>query len=351
MLADVDDLIRAMPKVELHVHLEGSVQPETFLRLSRRNGTWTGLSDTDAVAELFNFRDLDAFLRLYSECAAVLRRPEDFVLVTVEMGLRAASQGIRYLEVTFSPHTHLRANGIPIDEQIDAVAAGAASVRRQTGTQLRFIMDHVRDYPLDECWRTAEWCVRGRDRGIAGLGLGGTERGRPASLFAPALTWAHEHGVPFVPHAGEAAGPDSVWDALAFAPTRIGHGFRAAEDPELLTVLRERQVVLEICPTSNLRTGTVSTPASHPLRRLIDAGVAVTLGTDDPAMFHTDLTAEYRLAVRDLGLTVKELAAANLAGIGAALLPGAERDRLAAEFRAEYRKLGLALPPAQTISI
>jgi adenosine deaminase len=334
------DPLRAMPKVELHVHLEGTVRPETFLRLARRD-RMAGISAAGDVAALFDFRDFDHFLALFSGCAAVLRRPEDFELVTTELGLRSAAEGVRYLEVTFSPHTHLRGNGIGFDEQMDAVAAGASAVRARTGTEMRFILDHVRDYPLDEAFRTAQWCVEGRDRGVVGLGLGGGERGRPASLFAPAIRWARERGVPFVPHAGEAAGPDSVWDALAFDPPRIGHGFRAIEDPLLVEELRERGTVLEICPTSNVRLGTVAGYREHPLRALLDAGVRVVLGTDDPAMFGTGLVDEYRSAVREMGLTPADLAAANLAGIGAALLPEPDRARMAAAFRAEYARLGL----------
>ncbi|MEU4620125.1 adenosine deaminase [Actinoplanes sp. NPDC023801] len=335
------DLLRAMPKVELHVHLEGAVRPETFLRLARRDPA-AGISSAADVAALFAFRDLDHFLSLFSGCAAVLRRPEDFQLVTTELGLRSAAEGVRYLEVTFSPHTHLRRNGIGFDEQIDAVAAGAAAVRARTGTEMRFILDHVRDYPLDEAFQTAQWCVEGRGRGVVGLGLGGGERGRPASLFAPAIRWAREQGVPFVPHAGEAAGPEGVWDALAFDPPRIGHGIRAIEDPRLLGELCERGTVLEICPTSNVRLGTATSYAGHPLRALLDAGVRVVIGTDDPAMFGIGLLDEYRTVVRRMKLTPADLAAANLAGVAAALLPEPDRDRLAAAFRAEYARLGLA---------
>jgi adenosine deaminase len=206
---------------------------------------------------------------------------------------------------------------------------------------MRFILDHVRGFPVDVCWQNAEWCAQARDRGVVALGLAGFEPAGLAADYAEPIRWAQAQGLAFIPHAGEAAGPESVWDALAFNPPRIGHGFRAADDPALVAQLRERGVVLEICPTSNVCTASVPSLAAHPVRRLWDAGVRLTINSDDPPMFNTTLLDEYRLVVAAFGFTPAELAQANRVAIGAASLPPPERERLAATFEAEFALRGL----------
>ncbi|MEH1017283.1 adenosine deaminase [Micromonospora sp. CPCC 206060] len=338
---ELRSIIAQLPKVELHVHLEGSVRPETLSRIARRNGRDIGTLSVDEIRELFRFRDFFHFTQLFEQCVDALREPRDFELITTELGLAAHAQQVRYLEVTFTPGMHHRARGIGVDEQLDAVAAGAAEVYRQTGVQMRFILDHVRGDGEQECLQTAQWCHDGRRHGVVALGLGGFEPGRPASLFAEAIGWAAAHGVPFVPHAGEAVGPEGVWDCLRFDPPRIGHGVRAAEDPQLLATLHARGVVLEICPTSNLRTGVVADLADHPLPRIRAAGVPFTLNSDDPSMFHTDITTEYRLATEQFGFTLAELAAVTRTGVDAALLPEAERAALRADVDARLAAFGV----------
>ncbi|MEV6814956.1 adenosine deaminase [Micromonospora sp. NPDC051296] len=339
---DRDDLIQRLPKVELHVHLEGSMRPATLLRMARRHGLDLGRLDEAGVADLFRFRSFRHFTELYEQCCAALREPADLQLLTEELADMAHEQNVRHLEVTFSPGTHRRGPGIPFDEQIDAVARGAEEARRRTGVSMRFVVDHVRGESPEECQQVAEWAVAGVPRGVVALGLGGFEPGRPASLFAEPIWWAAAHGVPFVPHAGEAVGPEGVWDCLAFDPPRIAHGIRAVEDPALLTALRDRSVVLDVCPTSNLRTGVVPSPQAHPLRRLWDAGVRLTLNTDDPTMFHTDLVAEHRLAARWHGFTVAQFAGMTLTAVEAALLPDPERAALRDRVWAELAGLGVA---------
>jgi adenosine deaminase len=340
---DIERLIVAIPKVELHVHLEGSVQPSTFLKLARKNNLDIQCDDEAAVAELFRFKDFAHFMDLYGACTYAFRDPDDFELVTTELGLNAARQGVRYMEVTFTAGTHFRFKGVPFDEQIDAIARGASRVRKSTGTEMRFIIDHVRGFSLDDCYQTAQWCIDGRDRGIVALGLGGFEDGRPASLYSDAIHWAQQQGVPFVPHAGEAAGPESMWDALQFDPPRLGHGFRAIEDSRLVAYLRDHRVLLEICPTSNACTGTISSLDQHPVRRLWDLGVLLTLNTDDPSMFNTSMLNEHRLAVSMFGFTVDELAEMAILGVRSALLPPAQRFTLEETFRREFKELGLAV--------
>ncbi|WP_199443811.1 adenosine deaminase [Umezawaea beigongshangensis] len=318
------------PKADLHVHLEGSLRPATVLDLDRRNGGEFAGLDERWLAERFRFRDFRHFADLYSTCTDVFRGPGDFARAVVELAEDLAGQGVVYAEVTCSAITHHRDRGIPFDELVDGLWDGAVTARRDSGVVVRFVLDHVRDLPVEDCLRTAEWCVLGRDRGVVALGLGGYEPGRPASLFAEAVRWAGERGVPFVPHAGEAAGADAVRDALAFDPPRLGHGFRAAEDPAVVEDLLARGTVLEVCPTSNLRTGVVADLAEHPARALHALGVPVVLGSDDPLLFGSTLVGEFEQAVTGLGLEPDDLIAVARASLVSALAEPEVRDELIA---------------------
>ena len=338
---DIEAIIAALPKAELHVHLEGSIRPKTLLLLAQRNKIDLGCKDEDSLQGLYHFQDFRHFIKLYGIITSALCQPEDFMLITQELGLEAAQQGTRYLEVTFSAAIHYRKKGIPFNEMMDALARGAEAVRRQVGVEMRFILDHVRGYPLEYCQLTAEWCAQGRDRGVVALGLGGYEPDWPASLYAEAIHWAQSHGLPFVPHAGEAVGPEGIWDTLQFNPPRIGHGFRAAEDPVLVDTLRERKIALEICPTSNICTGCVPHWEDHPLRQLWDANVLVTINSDDPPMFNTTFLDEYRIAMNKFGFTLKELARLSLNAAHSCLLPPEKRIRLVESFQIEIERLGL----------
>lgn len=332
---ELDAFIRALPKAELHVHLEGSIRPKTLLLLAQRNGIDLGCRDEDSILALYQYQDFRHFIKLYGILTSVLRQPEDFMLITEELGLEAAKQGTLYLEVTFSAAIHHRNKGIPFEEMMDAIAAGAEVVRKSVGIEMRFILDHVRGYSLDYCQRTAEWCVQGRSKGIVALGLGGYEPEWPASLYAEAIHWVQSHGLPFVPHAGEAVGPEGIWDALQFNPPRIGHGFRGIEDRRLVEILRERNIALEVCPTSNICTGCVSRWEDHPLRKLWDSGVVVTINSDDPPMFNTTLIDEYRIAMTRFGFTPKELVLLSLNAARSSLLPLEKRMKLVEAFQAK----------------
>ena len=334
-------IIAALPKAELHVHLEGSIRPGTLLLLAQRNGIDLGCKDEESLQALYHYQDFRHFVKLYGVITSALCQPEDFSLITQELGLEAAQQGTRYLEVTFSAAIHYRRKGIPFDEMIDAIAEGAQAVRRQVGVEMRFILDHVRGYPPEYCQLTAEWCAQGRDRGVVALGLGGYEPDWPASLYTEAIHWVQSQGIPFVPHAGEAVGPEGIWDALQFNPPRIGHGFRAAEDSTLVDYLREREIALEICPTSNVCTGSVPNLEAHPLRYLWDAGVLVTINSDDPPMFNTTLLNEYHLAFTRFGFTLQELARLSLNAARSSLLPVEKRTQLIESFQADIARLGL----------
>jgi aminodeoxyfutalosine deaminase len=311
-------------KIELHVHLEGSIRPATLLDIARRNDERLPAQTVPELEKLYEFTNFAHFIDVWILTTNCLRTVDDFRQVVVDYAAEAAGFGAVYLEGIFSPSERVL-RGLAWDDIFTGYAEGAVEAAERYGVTIRFTPDLYRGLDTDtaeECARTA---VRYRDRGVVGLGLGGMEAGQPAAPYAKAFAIAREGGLALVPHAGEAAGVDSIREVLAFDPARIRHGIRAVDSPELLTELVERGVVLDVCPTSNLRTGVVSSIAEHPLPLLRQAGVACSISTDDPAMFGTDLGREYELA-EQLGVSAADAFAAGLRG---ALCDAETRQRLA----------------------
>jgi adenosine deaminase len=325
--------IERMPKAELHVHLEGSIRPETVLDLGRRHGVAFPFTDAASAREWFRFRDFPHFIEVYVGICNALLTVEDYERVTYELAEDAHRQNIQYLEVTFAPVSPLnpRTTALP-DVVLAGMRAGARQGYDDFGVRMQFIVDAVRSRPREDVMAIAEWAVENLGDGLIGLGLGGSEVGYPASLHRDALRFATERGVRLSLHAGETVGPESIWDALEVGSERIGHGVTAIHDPALVRHLAEQGTVLEVSPTSNICLGVAPSYAEHPFRALYDAGVQVTINSDDPPMFATDLTSEYLALATHCGFTLDDLAALSLRAVHAAFLPAAERAALAARF-------------------
>lgn len=333
------DFIRDMPKVELHVHLEGSIRPATLLTLAERNGVSLPARDLDGLRRFYQFTDLAQFVRVYFTITAALKTVADYSLVAYEFGADMARQHIRYAEVTFTPHTNVALTGLPIDDILAGLNDGRARAAAELGVEFNWLFDIVRD-ELDTRFQVARWAADAMDRGVVSLGLGGPEQGYPPEPFADAFALARQAGLHSVPHAGEAGGPDSIWGALrALHAERIGHGVRCVDDPALVDYLVERQVPLEICPTSNLCLAGYRSYEEHPIRWLWDRGLYVTVGSDDPPMFNTDLVAEYRALADHLGFSAAELEQLSLNALRASFLPAARKAALEQEFLAEFARL------------
>jgi aminodeoxyfutalosine deaminase len=299
------------PKIELHVHLEGSIRPATLLSIAGRNGQSLPAQDEAGLRELYRFTDFRHFIDVWILTTNCLRTRDDFRQVAVDYAEQAAAFGAVYLEAIFSPGERVE-RGLDWDEIFLGYCEGAMEAAERYGVIMRYTPDLYRGLPpelAEECARVA---VRYQDRGVVGLGLGGLES-RPAAPYHRAFEIAREGGLALVPHAGEAAGPESVREMLALDPARLRHGIRAVEDPALLAEIAARGIVLDVCPTSNLRTGVVPALDQHPLPALRAAGALCTINTDDPAMFNTDLEREYAIA-EELGLTAAEAYAAGVAG-------------------------------------
>jgi aminodeoxyfutalosine deaminase len=314
MTADITAFVAAMPKVELHVHLVGSVcMREHRPHICTRFGSFA------------------EFATAYGARSRTLRTGADLEAATVDLAHALAASRVRYAEVTVTPLSHLAA-GIDPDELAESLAAGRRRGADEHDVRIAWVFDISGDLGPAAGTETVQWVLRHAPEATVGFGLGGPEAGIPRAPFKDAFAQATAAGLHSVPHAGETAGPESVRSALDdLRAERIGHGIRSVEDPALLERLAADRVALEVCPTSNACTGAVADLAGHPLPRLIAAGVPVTLATDNPAIFGIDLNAEYVLAHEELGLGRDELLAIAATGIEAAFCPEEQRRELAAE--------------------
>lgn len=320
--------VKRMPKVELHVHLEGSIRPQTLADLAAQNH----VDLPGGVAAAYHFADFQGFLDAYMRCAACLCTHADFERVTYEFLCDEAAQGVRYCEVFLSPMQHLRRD-FDFDCIMHAIHEGHERARREWNIRMGVIFDHGRQFGVEAGFRVLERALATRSYGVIGLSIGGDEVHFPPELFAELFAQARLAGLHLTAHAGEVRGPESIWGALRNLHIhRVGHGIHAIEDPQLLAHLRDAQIVLDVCPTSNVRTGAVASLAEHPVRRLFDAGVPISLSSDDPAIFRTNLVQEYLLLAEHFGFTREDLWQVSLNGVRASFLPAAEKAALEAEF-------------------
>jgi aminodeoxyfutalosine deaminase len=305
--------IAGLPKAELHVHHVGSASPRMVAELAARHPDTPVPKDPDLVSEYFTFTDFGHFVTVYLSVVDLLRTPEDVRLLTYEIARDMAGQQIRYAELTCSPYTSVRV-GIAAEAYCDALEDARRAAERDFGVVLRWCFDIPGEFGIPAAEETARIATEIAPAGLVSFGLGGPEVGVTRPQFAPYFDRARAAGLRSVPHAGETTGPETIWDALRdLGADRIGHGTSATQDPALLEHLAQAGVALEVCPTSNIATRAVATLAEHPIRQLTDAGVTVTVNSDDPPMFGTTLNREYAVAAGLLDLDesgVAELARA-----------------------------------------
>lgn len=315
----------AYPKVELHVHLEGTIRPATLFEIARRNGVGLPVDTVEALQALFRFRDFPDFMAAWAVVVLALRRAHDFRRLVVEYAEQAAAHGAVYLEGIFGAEVlHF---DVPREVVFEGFCDGAQEARERFGIEVRLTPDLSRGMPAEGAGEVVRLAVAYRERGVVGLGLGGPEAWFPPEPYADFFRQARDGGLGSVPHAGETAGPASIRGALdALGADRLRHGVRAVEDPALVGELAARRIVLDVCPLSNVCLGVAPSLAAHPLPRLLAAGVRCSLGTDDPAFFDTDLAREHA-AARGLGADPREL---YDAGVDGALCDEATRARLRA---------------------
>ena len=342
---------RAAPKAELHVHLEGAIRPATLLELARRNGVALPARDLDGLRRWFAFRDFGHFVEVYGTITRCLRTADDYELVVHELGAELARQNVRYAEVTFSPSTnHLL--GVPHDVYFTGLTRGRERARAEFGVEINWIFDIVRGLKdatrsRSEADYTTGVAIEGRADGVVALGLGGAEAAGPPEPFAPWFDRARAAGLHSAPHAGEHAGPESIWGAIhALGAERIGHGVRAVENPRLVAYLAEHRIPLEVSPTSNVLLGVAPSLAEHPFPRLHAAGVVLTINSDDPPLFNTTLNDEAALLADPFGLDLAAIDEVLLNAVRHSFQLPDRRRAMEAAFAAELAALKSTLPDA-----
>ncbi len=339
------EFIRTLPKAELHLHLEGSVDPLTLAELSRRHPTPLPAEENrygqnpesgrvlaeDDVRALYRYEDFFGFLMAFKAVTERLRTPEDYELITYRLMRRLAAENVAHAEVYVSVGV-IYWRGQQFDPIFEGLERGRERGQRDFGVSLLWIFDAVRHFGAEAAQRVADTALKFRERNVVGLGIGGDERRGPPAWFRDVYKQTAAHGLRLTAHAGESAGPESIWGALEIGAERIGHGLTAIQDATLVERLQRDQVPIEICLSSNLRTGCCASVAEHPLRRYFDAGLLVTLSTDDPAMFGTSLAQEYALAQQTFGFTDAELQTLAMNSFRASFLPEAHKTEFLAQF-------------------
>lgn len=337
--------LQAAPKAELHVHLEGSIQPETLLKLARRHKVTLPADTLEGLRDWFRFRDFHHFIEVYVTITKCLRTVEDFELIVFEFGSELARQNARYAEVTFSPSNHKWINNVGQEIYMAGLSQGKARVWETFGVEINWVFDLVRNKPDPlRAEYTTNVAIEGKAEGVVALGLGGLETGYPPEPFAPWFDRARAAGLHSAPHAGELAGPDSIWGAIrTLGAERIGHGVRAIEDSALVAYLAEHNIPIETNPSSNIRLGVYESLSHHPLRRLYDAGVPLTVNTDDPPLFNVTLTDELGLLVDPFGFDTGAIDIILLNGVSHSFLPDDRKKQIEAETVVELAALKLQL--------
>jgi len=325
--------IQSLPKAELHLHLEGSVDPATLAELSRLYNTplptennrydVAGSGDVlteDDVRRLYSYKDFNGFLMAFKSVTERLRSPEDYELVTYRLMQKLRQQNIVHAEVYVSVGV-IRWRGQPVEPIFEGMERGRERGQRDFGVSLLWIFDAVRHFGPEAAAEVFDLAARLRERNVVGIGIGGDEARGPAEGFRDLYQKAADKGLRLTAHAGETTGPESVWGAINIGAERIGHGLSAANDPELMEVMAQKQVPVEMCITSNLRTGACKEMQEHPVRKFFDEGLMITLSTDDPAMFQTSLNKEFEIAQQEFNFTEDHLRELARNSIEASFLP------------------------------
>jgi aminodeoxyfutalosine deaminase len=334
-VTELTSFIAGLPKAELHVHHVGSASPRIVAELAARHEGRTPVpTDPAALADYFAFTDFGHFITVYLSVVDLIRDAEDVRILTYEVARELARQQVRYAELTITPYSHV-SRGIPAPAFCEAIEDARVRAATDLGIDLRWCFDIPGEAGPAAAEETLRIALDEQPDGLISFGLGGPEIGVPRPQFKPYFDKARAAGLHSVPHAGETTGPETIWDAIReLGAERIGHGIAAAQDPELMAHLAEHRIPLEVCPTSNVRTRAVASIDEHPLRTLVDAGVLISINSDDPPMFGTTLEEEYAVAARLLDLDAAGVADLARAAVDASFLPSEGKAALRAEIDA-----------------
>jgi aminodeoxyfutalosine deaminase len=344
--SDPSAFISSLPKAELHLHLEGTVDPPTLAELSRRhptqlsstNNRYKNLEDSGRVFSeeearaLYEYKNFTGFLGAFKAVTERLRTAEDYELITYRMMQKLRAQSVLHAEVYISAGV-VQWRGQEFAPLFEGAERGRQRGERDFGMSLYWIFDAVRHFGVDEARRVVDEAIRFKEKNVVGIGIGGDERRAGPEQFRDVYEYAAQHGLRLTVHAGETVGAESIWGALReLKADRIGHGLHAVDDSELVRYLAANKIPVEVCITSNVMTGCCTALQEHPVRKLFDAGVQVTLNTDDPDMFHTNLFREYQIAQAVFGFSQDELRELAKNSFRASFLPEEKKREYLARF-------------------
>lgn len=328
-MSDIDAFVSTLPKAELHIHIEGSLEPELMFALAKRNNIRLPYPSVEALRQAYNFGNLQDFLDLYYQGMSVLLNEADFYDLAMAYFRKAASQNVRYVEFFFDPQGHT-SRGVKFEIVIAGLSRAQADAEKELSLRSRAIMCFLRHLDAADAERTLDQALAHKDK-IIGIGLDSSENGHPPSKFRHVFRRAREAGFKLVAHAGEEGPPEYVWEALdLLGVDRIDHGNRSLEDDALVRRLAKDRIALTVCPLSNLRLQVVKDLRQHPLRRMLDAGLTVTINSDDPAYFGGYVNENFAGVGTALGLSEDELATIARNGFSASFIPAAEMQKVIA---------------------
>ena len=335
---EVEQQIRKLPKAEQHIHIVGSTRPQTLLWLAEDGDLDKPFKTSTDVQDFFQFTSFPQFIKVYSTVVDCITKENQFERITYEMLESEAQSNVLYVEASFSPLDHV-VRGLDYGKMLDAANRGIGRARMDFAIECNLRIDLVRNYGPEKGMEVLDW-VECKNDNIISVDLGGSEERFPAKPYKPVFQRARKMGLHLVAHAGEAAGTDSIWQALTeLEVERIGHGVAAIHEPKLMEHLKKRNIVIETCPTSNVKTRIVDTIKNHPIRVFNEFGLAVTVNTDDPSIFATDMNNEYLQLHRQLGFSLEELFRLSLNGVNSSFLPKESKSKMLKSFTKTYDRM------------
>jgi adenosine deaminase len=324
--------------VELHIHLLGTIRPSTLLDFIDKAEIDTPYNSEADLAQIFQFRDFGHFISVYGEVVTYITREKQFERLAYEMLEDLAAHNVRYAEISFSAPDHMRRD-LEFNAMLDAISRGIRRANRKTGIEADVRIDLVRNYGPESALEVLD-CIRDRLDSIVSVDIGGSEHKFPAKPFAPVYEEARRIGLHLVAHAGEAEGPESIWDAIQFLGVeRIGHGVSAIKDIKLMDHIKENEIAIESCPVSNVRTGVVASLEEHPIREFYERGLLITVSSDDPAFFETDISFEYIQLHDHLGFSLSDLCSITQNGVRSAFISDSKKEALLDELDKTYNRI------------
>ena len=342
----IDQFIQAMPKAELHLHLEGAISHNTLLGFIRQKGTEPEINSVDDLRRRLVYTDFASFIQLWVWKNTFITSERDFEQITYDVLRDLHEQNVKYAELTYSPGDHFRRGfpserkGFPPEKITECIIAGKQRAYADFGIKSELIVDLIRDHGPEIGMKRIEELAPYLGKGLIGITIGGSEQYCPPEPYADVYARARELGYRLSAHAGEVAGADSIWGAVRkLGVERIGHGLRANEDVELVAFLKEKQIPLEMCPISNVKTGVCKSIESHPIKEYFKEGLMITVSSDDPSMFGTTITDEYMALVEQLGFSLDDLKRLSTNSIDASFMPDGDKAEMKALFEKEWEQL------------